>query len=195
MLRIIKANLLLGAVLLTGCVSYSQHELAPVQSWPPQAQAQAVKPTAYVRTTAQYQVNRGQPNATAGKPAEAWEQALVDTYKQSGRFARVSTEKVTADIYAESTLTNHEQYNVASAIITGATFFIIPSTARNTFTLDTVFKDKDGKELGRISKSESVRTWMHLVLIVGIPFQQDTSELVRQLTQSTLDEAVKRQLL
>ncbi|MBS7600999.1 hypothetical protein [Pseudomonas sp. RC2C2] len=195
MLRIIKANLLLGAVLLTGCVSYSQHELAPVQSWPPQAQAQAVKPTAYVRATAQYQVNRGQPNATAGKPAEAWEQALVDTYKQSGRFARVSTEKVTADIYAESTLTNHEQYNVASAIITGATFFIIPSTARNTFTLDTVFKDKDGKELGRISKSESVRTWMHLVLIVGIPFQQDTSELVRQLTQSTLDEAVKRQLL
>ncbi|WP_327437939.1 hypothetical protein [Pseudomonas donghuensis] len=195
MLRIIKANLLLGAVLLTGCVSYSQHELAPVQSWPPQAQAQAVKPTAYVRTTAQYQVNRGQPNATAGKPAEAWEQALVDTYKQSGRFARVSTDKVTADIYAESTLTNHEQYNVASAIITGATFFIIPSTARNTFTLDTVFKDKDGKELGRISKSESVRTWMHLVLIVGIPFQQDTSELVRQLTQSTLDEAVKRQLL
>ncbi|MCP3750663.1 hypothetical protein [Pseudomonas sp. SBB6] len=195
MLRIIKANLLLGAVLLTGCVSYSQHELAPVQSWPPQAQAQTVKPTAYVRTTAQYQVNRGQPNATAGKPAEAWEQALVDTYKQSGRFARVSTEKVTADIYAESTLTNHEQYNVASAIITGATFFIIPSTARNTFTLDTVFKDKDGKELGRISKSESVRTWMHLVLIVGIPFQQDTSELVRQLTQSTLDEAVKRQLL
>ncbi|MCP6695982.1 hypothetical protein [Pseudomonas donghuensis] len=195
MLRIIKANLLLGAVLLTGCVSYSQHELAPVQSWPPQAQAQAEKPTAYVRTTAQYQVNRGQPNATAGKPAEAWEQALVDTYKQSGRFARVSTEKVTADIYAESTLTNHEQYNVASAIITGATFFIIPSTARNTFTLDTVFKDKDGKELGRISKSESVRTWMHLVLIVGIPFQQDTSELVRQLTQSTLDEAVKRQLL
>ncbi|MNH18350.1 hypothetical protein D3C79_780490 [compost metagenome] len=58
-----------------------------------------------------------------------------------------------------------------------------------------MFKDKDGKELGRISKSESVRTWMHLVLIVGIPFQQDTSELVRQLTQSTLDEAVKRQLL
>ncbi|QBF26978.1 hypothetical protein EXN22_15240 [Pseudomonas tructae] len=195
MLRIIKANLLLGAVLLTGCVSYSQHELAPVQSWPPQAQAQAVKPTAYVRTTAQYQVNRGQANAIAGKPAEAWESALVETYNQSGRFARVSTDKVAADIYAESILTNHEQYNVASAIITGATFFVIPSTARNTFTLDTVFKDKDGKELGRISKSESVRTWMHLVLIVGIPFQQDTTALVRQLTQSTLDEAVKRQLL
>jgi hypothetical protein len=31
-----------------------------------------------------------------------------------------------------------------------------------------VFKDKDGKELGRVKKSESVRTWMHLVLIVGL---------------------------
>lgn len=194
MLRIIKACLLLTAVLLTGCVSYSQHELASVETWPPRAQAPAAKPTAFVRSTAFYQVNRGLPNAAGGAPAAAWEKAVVDTYNQSARFARVSTDKVTSDIYVESTLTNHEQFNMASAIITGATFFVVPSTARNTFTLDTVFKDKDGKELGRIRKSESVRTWMHLVLIVGIPFQQDTSEVVRLLTQSTLDEAVKRQL-
>lgn len=195
MLRFIKGCLLFSAMLVTGCVSYSQHELAPVDAWPPRAEAPANKPTAYVRTTALYQVNRGLPNATAGAPAAAWEKAVTETYNQSGRFARVSTDKVASDIYVESTLTNHEQYSVASAIITGATFFVVPSTARNTFTLQTVFKDKEGKELGRISKSESVRTWMHLVLIVGIPFQQDASEVVRLLTQSTLDEAVKRQLL
>ena len=82
-----------------------------------------------------------------------------------------------------------------SPFITGFTFFIIPSTAKNTFTLETVFKDKDGKELGRVKKSESVRTWMHLVLIVGLPFQADTRDVVEALTRSTLDEAVQRKLL
>lgn len=77
----------------------------------------------------------------------------------------------------------------------GATFFVNPSTAKSTFTLETVFKDKDGKELGRIRKSESVRTWMQLLLIVAIPFQADTRDVVQQLARSTLDEAVQRKLL
>lgn len=92
-------------------------------------------------------------------------------------------------------MSNNEQYSIASAIITGATFFIIPSTSKNTLTLETVFKDKDGKELGRVRKSESVRTWMQLLLIVAIPFQADTRDVVQNLARSTLDEAVQRRLL
>ncbi|WP_340053441.1 hypothetical protein [Pseudomonas sp. JAI120] len=38
-------------------------------------------------------------------------------------------------------------------------------------------------------------TLTHLVLIVGIPFQADTREVVEALTRSTLDEAVQRKLL
>ena len=38
---LIKHGLVLAAVLLTGCVSYSQHELPPVQTWPPTANAPA----------------------------------------------------------------------------------------------------------------------------------------------------------
>ncbi|AZF50696.1 hypothetical protein C4J85_0178 [Pseudomonas sp. R4-34-07] len=191
---LIKHSLVLAAVLLTGCVSYSQHELPPVQTWPPTANAPAHKPTAYVRTTGLNQVNGGPANAAAGAPAALWEKAVADGFRQSNRFARVSTDKVDSDIYADATLYNNEQFSMASAIITGVTFFIIPSTAKNTFTLETVFKDKDGKELGRVKKSESVRTWMHLVLIVGIPFQADTREVVEALTRSTLDEAVQRKL-
>ena len=194
MMGFIKHSLVLAAVLLTGCVSYSQHELPAVQTWPPAATAQQ-KPTAYVRTTALNQVNSGPTVAASGAQATAWETSVAETFRDSGRFTRVSTDKVASEIYAEATLSNNEKFSMASAIITGATFFIIPSTAQNTFTLETVFKDKDGKELGRVKKSESVRTWMHLVLIVGIPFQQDTRDVVQALTRSTLDEAVRRQLL
>ncbi|AXK57272.1 hypothetical protein [Pseudomonas protegens] len=195
MLVSIKHVLVLGAVLLSGCVSYSQHELAAVGTWPPAAQTTEQKPSAFVRTTAMYQVNGGPANAAAGAPAAAWETVVADAYHQSGRFARVSTDKVESDLYAEATLYNNEQFSMASAIITGVTFFVIPSTAKNTFTLETVFKDKDGKELGRIRKSESVRTWMQLLLIVAIPFQADTRDVVQQLARSTLDEAVQRKLL
>jgi hypothetical protein len=195
MMGFIKHSLVLAAVLLTGCVSYSQHELPDVKTWPPAAAAPAAKPSAFLRTTAQNQVNSGPAVAASGAQATAWETSVLETFRDSGRFARVSTAKGESDIYAEATLSNSEQFSMASAIITGATFFVIPSTSENTFTLETVFKDKDGKELGRVQKSESVRTWMHLVLIFGIPFQQDTRDVVQALTRSTLDEAVRRQLL
>ncbi|QXH33996.1 hypothetical protein [Pseudomonas muyukensis] len=194
-MTLFKHGLLLGALLLGGCVSYSTGDLAPVGTWPPAASTAPVKPSAYLRNTSLYQVNDGAAVAAAGAPAQLWEKAITETYEQSGRFAQVNTHKSEADLYAESTLLNHEEFITASAFITGFTLFLIPSTAKNTFTLQTVFKDKDGQEVGRISKSESVRTWMQLVLIVGLPFQADTRDVVRELARSTLDEAVQRKLL
>ncbi|CRM76389.1 hypothetical protein GCM10009091_39180 [Pseudomonas brenneri] len=195
MMGLLKRSWVLAAVLLTGCVSYSQHELPPVQAWPPTANAPQQKPTVYVRTTAMNQVNGGPANTATGAAAAVAETTVAEGFRQSGRFARVSTDKVESDLYVEASLYNNEQFSMASAIITGVTFFIIPSTAKNTFTLETVFKDKDGKELGRVRKSESVRTWMQLLLIVAVPFRQDTREIVEALTRSTLDEAVQRRLL
>lgn len=127
---LIKHSLVLAAILLSGCVSYSQHELPPVQTWPPTANAPAQKPSAFVRTTALNQVNGGPANAAAGAPAALWEKAVADAFRQSNRFARVSTDKVDSDIYADAKLYNNEQFSMASAIITGVTFFIIPSTAK-----------------------------------------------------------------
>ncbi|MFD2643405.1 hypothetical protein [Pseudomonas japonica] len=194
-MNLFKQALLLGVVMLGGCVSYPTGDLAPVGTWPPAASTPAAKPNAYLQTTSLYQVNDSPASAAGGKPAELWEQAISETFQQSGRFARVSTQKGESDLYAESTLTNHEQFVPVSAFLTGFTLFLIPTTAKNTFTLETVFKDKDGKEIGRVSKSESVRTWMQLVLVVGLPFQADTRDVVRALTRSTLDEAVQRKLL
>ena len=120
---LIKHSLVLAAVLLTGCVSYSQHELPAVQPWPPTANAPAQKPTAYVHTTAQNHVNGGPGNAAVGAPVVLWEKAVADSFRQSNRFSRVSTDKVDSDIYVDATLHNNEQFSMASAIITGATFY------------------------------------------------------------------------
>lgn len=196
MFGLIKHSVMLAAVLLVGCVSYSEHELPPVQALPATVNAQQQKPTVFVHIMVMYQANGGPASTAEGAAAAHEGEAVAGGFRQSEHFAWVSTEKVESDIYAEATLYNNEAFSAASAFITGMTFFIIPTTTKNTFTLETVFKDKEGRELGRVRKSESVRTWMQLLLIVAAPFQQDTPEaVVLALTRSTLDEAVRRGLL
>lgn len=184
--------LLLVSSTLTGCISYSQHELAPVDQWPPM-QARQDKPSAYLHVTTQQQFN-GELSGGVGNAALV-EQHILETFKESGQFKNVTTDKVDSNLYVTSTLTNNEQGNIASAWLTGFTFFVIPTTFSNTFTLETVFKDREGNLLGKIVKQESTRTWMQILLIVGLPFNERGDAVLKQLTQSTLDEAVKRKLI
>ena len=184
--------LLLVSSTLTGCISYSQHELAPVDQWPPM-QARQDKPSAYLHVTTQQQFN-GELSGGVGNAALV-EQHMLEAFKESGQFKNVTTDKVDSNLYVTSTLTNNEQGNIASAWLTGFTFFMIPTTFSNTFTLETVFKDREGNLLGKIVKQESTRTWVQILLIVGLPFNERGDAVLKQLTQSTLDEAVKRKLI
>ncbi|MCP1446301.1 hypothetical protein J3D54_005433 [Pseudomonas sp. GGS8] len=184
--------LLLVSSTLTGCISYSQHELTPVDQWPPM-QARQDKPSAYLHVTTQQQFN-GELSGGVGNAALV-EQNMLAMFKESGQFKNVTTDKVDSNLYVTSTLTNNEQGNIASAWLTGFTLFVIPTTFSNTFTLETVFKDRDGNLLGKVVKQESTRTWMQILLIVGLPFNERGDAVLKQLTQSTLDEAVKRKLI
>jgi hypothetical protein len=82
----------------------------PVETltWPPTANAPTQKPTVYVRTMAQNHVNGGPGNAAVGAPVVRWEKAVSDTFQQSNRFSRVSTDKVDSDLYVDATLYNNE---------------------------------------------------------------------------------------
>ena len=184
--------LLLVSSTLTGCISYSQHDLAQVDQWPP-AQVRQDKPSAYLHVTTQQQFN-GELSGGVGNAALV-EQSMLGIFKESGQFKSVTTDKVDSNLYVTSTLTNNEQGNIASAWLTGFTLFVIPTTFSNTFTLETVFKDREGNMLGKIVKQESTRTWMQILLIVGLPFNERGDAVLKHLTQSTLDEAVKRKLI
>ncbi|MHC8309433.1 hypothetical protein ACYZUC_07405 [Pseudomonas sp. GT1P32] len=184
--------LLMASSALTGCISYSQQNLPPVDQWPP-AQARQDKPSAYLHVTTQQKFN-GELSGDGGNAAVV-EKNMLETFKESGQFKSVTTDKVDSNLYVTSTLTNNEQGNIASAWLTGFTFFVIPTTFSNTFTLETVFKDQEGNVLGKIVKQESTRTWLQILLIVGVPFNERGDVLLKHLTQSTLDEAVKRKLI
>lgn len=184
---------LLAVTQLSGCLSYSHHDLAPVQHWPLANDAAAAKPRVYVSLVADHQFN-GAPAAGGVDPVH-WQQALVDTYSASGLFNQVTTQKVECDVYAQSHLLNQEKGVMAMAYITGLTLFLVPSKADDVLTLETVFKDRDGKVLGTVTKSETVTTWMQTLFVFALPFNPRSDVIIKALAQSSLQEAVQRKLI
>jgi len=178
---------------LGGCLSYAHHDVAQVGQWPPVAPDSAHKPRVYVSLVAEHQFN-GTP-AAGGVDAVRWQQALVDTYSASGLFQQVTTQKVESDVYAHAHLLNQEKGVLAMAYITGFTLFLVPSKFDNVLTLETVFKDRDGKVLGTVRKSETITTWMQTLLIFAAPFNPGPDAVIRELAQSSLQEALQRKLI
>ncbi|MFZ3184584.1 MAG: hypothetical protein WA173_10635 [Pseudomonas sp.] len=187
------ATLLACALLiLSGCLSYSNHDLALVEQWPPAAPLKQ-KASAYVKVDTQYLFNG--ENRPGGFNQAGLEKLILQQYQSSERFSRATTSKETSDLYVSIRVSNHERGSIASALLTGFTLFVIPGTYSNELTMETTFKDASGKVLGRVEKHESITTWIQLLLIVTLPFNASTDNVLTQLTQSSLEEASRQKLI
>ena len=192
-MKAVFAALLAAALLsLTGCLSYSHHDLAQVEQWPLTATEQQTQ-SAYLKVDSQYLFN-DQTRAGGFNQANL-ETLIVKQYQDSKRFSNVTTAKQNADLYISVRVSNHERGSLASAFITGFTLFVIPGKFSNELTMETTFKDGDGKVLGRIEKRETITTWMQLLLIVAVPFNESIAPILNQLTQSSLEEAARQKLI
>ncbi|MGG2396743.1 hypothetical protein ACJRW5_07285 [Pseudomonas sp. SH1-B] len=184
--------LLIASASLQGCMTYSHNSLQKVDQWPLAAPEQA-KPSVYLKVFGEYQVNDN-PRVSTADVAKL-EEVISQTLSESGRFSRVTTEQQESDLYLTVTLHNHETGNMGLAVLTGATFFLIPGAFDNTLTMNMSVRDNNGDKLGIAQRQESLTTWMHLLLIFAVPFQDRSDNLLRELTQSTLQQAVDKKLL
>ncbi|MCJ0974000.1 hypothetical protein MST27_11535 [Pseudomonas sp. PS1] len=183
---------LLASLALQGCMTYSHNSLPAVSPWPLEAAAKT-KPTAFLKVQTEYSVN-GTP--TANNPNIApLEKLIAQAFTDSGRFARVTTEQEASDLYITVTLRNQETGNLGLAVITGATFFLVPGTFDNKLIMDMMFRDADGKKLGRVEQQETLTTWMHLLLIFAMPFNESGDGVLRELTKANLSEAARKGLI
>jgi len=192
MKQLFTAILATALLVLTGCASYSNHTLPEVGQWPLAAPAEA-KPTAQLQVESRYLFN--DQNRAGGFNQENLEKLLVKEFKDSGRFSAVTTAKERSDVYVSVRMTNHERGSTVSAFVTGFTLFIVPGRFKNEFTMEAQFKDADGKVLGKVEKSESVTTWMQLLLIFAAPFNESADNVLVKLTRSTLEEAARQKLI
>lgn len=187
-------TLLLTTLLLnlTGCATYSHDDLTPVTQWPPAATS-GDKPSLYMKVEGQHLFN-GNPTGASLNQARLGDFVRKE-YQGSEQFERVTLDQQASDIYASVQITNHERGSMASAFITGFTLFIIPGKYDNTLTMETVFKDGQGKVLGRVEKHETTTTWMQLLLIFALPFNESQDNVLTQLARSSLEDAVQQGLL
>lgn len=174
---------------LQGCMTYSHHELTPVGQWP-LAQTKQDKPTVYLKMLAEYALNDNAMNTNTN--IAKVEKIVLQELQDSQRFAKVTTEQQSSDLYVTATLRNHEEGNLAGAFLTGFTLFLIPNTFDNTISLELTFRDKDGNKLGQVRKQEKLTTWLQVLLIFAIPFNESQEPLVKQLTRSALEEAANK---
>lgn len=184
-------TLLLASLLLTltGCATYSQNDLPPIKQWPPAVTA-GDKPSLYLKVEGQHLFNG--TTTAAGFNQSKLAELVLKEYQSSGQFERVTLSQQSSDIYATVQVTNHERGSMASAFITGFTLFIIPGKFDNTLTMETVLKDGQGKVLGRVEKHETLTTWMQLLLIFALPFNESADNVLTQLAQSSLEDAAQQ---
>ena len=192
MKKLLTLLVIAGSLALQGCMTYSHNTLPQVEQWPLSSSLQT-KPTAYIKVQTEYSVN-GTPSASNPNIAKL-ENLIKQGFIDSGRFSQVSTEQEASDVYVTVTLQNQETGNLGLAMLTGATFFLIPGTFDNTFVMDMMFRDGEGKKLGRVQKQEKLTTWMHLFLVFALPFNESADPLLTELTKSNLEEAARKNLI
>lgn len=162
MLRVFIA--LLGLFLLTGCAGFRSGETADLGAWPT---AQEHKPS--LRYVVQGKIEQnGTTASVAPASVKAWSDIAGKAYKDSALFSQVTEGFGDADILAEVKVTDGGTYNAALAFISGFTFLAIPATANDVIMMETTYRDRQGNELAGIKKQDSVRTWMHILLIPGL---------------------------
>jgi len=192
MKKLLALLVIAGSLALQGCMTYSHNTLPQVEQWP-LSSSQQTKPTAYIKVQTAYSVN-GTPSTSNPNIAKL-ENLIKQGFIDSGRFSKVSTEQEASDVYVTVTLQNQETGNLGLAMLTGATFFLIPGTFDNTFVMDMMFRDGEGKKLGRVQKQEKLTTWMHLFLVFALPFNESADPLLTELTKSNLEEAARKNLI
>lgn len=195
--RAMRTSTVLAFVLLTGCAVFPQHKVAPVQL--PVASTAAQKPTAY----ANLQFFRGRPGANAKElsPTLPGMNKTFDMIRSnvsnSGLFSSVSFDSSTrssADLSLDVRVYNHGEISAGAmvgAIITGLSFYVIPSTAVDEYTVKVDVYDKAGQPLAKVSNEDSMRMWQGLIFLpmAGNTIRKGAEATVGNQVRAALKEA------
>ncbi|MCZ8342456.1 MAG: hypothetical protein O9301_05450 [Leptospira sp.] len=127
--------------------------------------------------TGQTKLNDNQPVPQNANALGSWANVVQEEFVTSALFSNVKNNDKSTDLFVEINVLNQGQFNVGLSMITGFTLYLIPSSAVDEFIVDATFKNKAGKEIGKIQKRDSVKTWSHLSMIFVFPFKSVAKEV------------------
>lgn len=97
---------------------------------------------------------------------EAWSE---DYLEQTDAF-RLVPDAGTADYRLAIRVRNDANPNIAMAMLTGLTLYLIPSKATDSFTTDVQLIDKAGNQVAKKRYKHDLEMWQQLFLVFGAPF-------------------------
>jgi hypothetical protein len=188
--------ILSAAIILTGCASFKNNEVANVESLPDVSHYQN-KPSVFVKA----RFFHGAPDSTPGEISinKAQIQDLIGkTLGESGLFSKYSfneADQAGIDYTLHVDIYNHANMGagVVSGVITGLSLYIIPGAATDNYTLNTKLTDRAGSVIGEVTNKDSITTWLGIWFI---PFAANTpgkafSQTVENQLKAVLKELVE----
>ena len=167
-----KLFVVISIFLLASCASFRGGKLGDIDGkWPPKTEA---------KKTIVYTIHGKSKNQATGKfmdtppnVLKAFQVELEAAYNDSGLFSSMheaTGDTGNADLYADVEFKNDGSGSMLLAMISGATFLVVPAYANDVFIVKTTFKDHDGKVLAEVEKKENVFTWFQIIMLPLTPF-------------------------
>lgn len=177
-----------AAVMLTGCASFRNNEIADAGKLPDVSQYKN-KPSVYV----DYHFLRGEPGSPGSESPHDRTKAgavITECLEKSSLFSRYSfneADKATTDFTLKVDIYNHGNTVLASVagFVSGYTLGIVPAAATDNYTLEVKLIDKAGTTVSSLSRKDSVTTWVGLWFI---PVMSNTPD---KAVAGTLDNQLR----
>ena len=161
--------IVLFSISLTGCMAFQTNNARKFANFPPSG-ISAQDPRIGVHIEASFQVVgmavTNDRRQSAVDNVTGWAQ---DYLEQTGVF-RIQPDPDTADYRLVIRVRDDAEPNVGLALLSGATLYILPSTASDNFTTDVELIDAEGKRVAEKRFEHKLELVQQLFLIFGAPF-------------------------
>ena len=177
-----------AALLLSGCASFRNNEVAEVSKLPDVSQY-ANKPTVFIDTHL-YRGDPGKATLEILSIKEKLNKALGRTLSESALFSKYSfdeKDRATSDYVIRLDIYNHGNAGLAAVagFISGLTLTVIPAAATDNYTLEAKLLDNKGTLINSSGNKDSFTTW------IGILFLPMAGSTPEKALFGTLENQVK----
>jgi len=165
-LKYFKLVLLILAINLTGCATFSGDMLPQVEEFPITNE----KPSINISLSFQQYLNGATVNQFTNQTEIDLMERTIKRFNKSGMYSSVSNTNSEADISVNFDVTDEGTASIGMAFLTGLTLYVIPSSATDLFKVTA--KVTNNKTLGEgvIQVEDSITMWQQLFLLPLLPF-------------------------
>lgn len=173
-------SLVVALITLTGCMAtFRGNELSRIDQFSMAGPIRTVEPPSVGLTVTWHFQLSPLPLKKGNVPD--FNDDVFRVAQQSGLFSSVS-DRTDADYHIDIDMLNSGSWVLSTCLgtISGLTLTIIPSYARDNYTLTAVVTDARGTRLGDYRYVDHLNSWSHLFLLPFAPFTKHVGDDVRR---------------